>query len=53
MGHILNIGTARNREELFAHWKRGMNSVLNLNTIWTTVNFLNYSEHSFLGTVTD
>jgi len=30
-----------------------MNSVLNLNTIWTAGNFLNYIEHSFLGIVTD
>jgi len=28
-----------------------MNSVLNLNTTWTAANFLNYIEHSFLGTV--
>ena len=30
-----------------------MNSVLNLNTTWTTANFLNYIEHSFSGTVAD
>ena len=30
-----------------------MNSVLNLNTTWTAVNFLNYIEHSFSGTVAD
>ena len=30
-----------------------MNSVLNLNTTWTAVNFLNYIEHSFFGTVAD
>ena len=31
-GYILNIDGARNREEIFEHWKREMNSVLNLNT---------------------
>ena len=31
-GYILNIDGARNREEIFEHWKRGINSVLNLNT---------------------
>ena len=41
-GYILNIDGARNREEIFEHWKRGMNSVLNLNTTWTASNFLNY-----------
>jgi len=30
-----------------------MNSVLNLNTTWTTANFLNYIEHSFSGIVAD
>ena len=30
-----------------------MNSVLNLNTTWTAVNFLNYIAHSFSGTVAD
>ena len=30
-----------------------MNSILNLNTTWTAVNFLNYIEHNFSGTVTD
>jgi len=49
-GYILNIDGAQNREEIFEHWKTGMNSVLNLNTTWTAVNFLNYIEHSFLGT---
>jgi len=44
---------ARNIEEIFEHWKRGMNSILNLNTTWTAANFLNYIEHSFSGTVTD
>ena len=52
-GYIFNIDGARNREEIFEHWKRGMNSVLNLNTTWTTTNFLNYIDHSFSGTVTD
>jgi len=33
--------------------KRGMNSVLNLNTTWIAANFLNYIEHSFSGTVAD
>jgi len=28
-----------------------MNSILNLNTIWTAANFLDYIEHSFSGTV--
>ena len=28
-----------------------MNSILNLNTIWTTANFLNYIEHSFSSTL--
>jgi len=31
-GYILNIDGTRNREEIIEHWKRGMNSVLNLNT---------------------
>ena len=30
-----------------------MKSVLNLYTTWTAVNFLNYIEHSFSGTVVD
>jgi len=46
---ILNIDGVRNREEIFEHWKRGMNSVLNLNATWTAGNFLNYIEHSFSG----
>jgi len=33
--------------------KKGMNSVLNLNTTWTARNFLNYIKHSFSGTVAD
>jgi len=41
-GYILNIDGARNREKIFEHWKRGMNSILNLNTTWTTANILNY-----------
>ena len=28
--YILNIDGANNGEEIFSHWKRGMNSVLNL-----------------------
>ena len=52
-GYFLNIDGARNREEIFEHWKRGMNSVLNLNTTWTAANFLNYIEHNFSGTVAD
>ena len=44
---------AGNREEIFEHWKRGINNVLNLNTTWTAANFLNYIEHSFSGTVAD
>jgi len=51
--YILNIDGARNREEIFKHWKRGMNSVLNLNTTWTAANFLKYIEHSFSGTIAD
>ena len=47
-GYILNIDGARNKEKIFEQWKRGMNSVLNLNTTWTAVNF-----HSFSGTVAD
>ena len=27
-----------------------MNSIFNLNTTWSTTNFLNYIEHSFSGT---
>jgi len=53
MGYILNIDGASNREETFDHWKRGMNSILNLNIIWTTKNFLNYIEHSFSYTIAD
>ena len=30
-----------------------MNSVLNLNIIWTAASFLNYIEHSFSDTVAD
>ena len=52
-GYILNIDGTRNREEIFEHWKRGMNSVLNLNTTWTARNFLNYIEHNFSSTVAD
>jgi len=50
-GYILNIDGARIGEEIFEHWKRGMNSILNLNITWTATNFLNYIEHSFSGTV--
>jgi len=32
-GYILNIDGARNNEEIFEHWKRGTNGVLNLNNI--------------------
>jgi len=52
-GYILNIHGGRNKEEIFEHWKGGMNSILNLNTTWTALNFLNYIEHSFSGTVAD
>ena len=38
-GYILNIDGARNREEIFEHWKKGMNSVLNLNTTWAVGKF--------------
>ena len=51
--YILNIDEALNREKIFEHWKRGMNSVLNLNTTWIATNFLNYIEHSFSSTVAD
>jgi len=30
-----------------------MNSILNLNTIWSAANFLNYIEYSFSDTVAD
>jgi len=30
-----------------------MNNVQNLSTTWTAVNFLNYIEHGFSGTVAD
>ena len=53
IGYILNIDGACNWEEIFEHWKRGMNSILNLNTTWAAENFLNYIEHSFPGTVVD
>ena len=46
-GYILNINGAFNREEIFEHWKRGVNNVLNLNTGWTIRNILSYIEHSF------
>jgi len=36
--YILNTDGAHNREQIFVHWKRGINSVLNLNTIWTAAN---------------
>jgi len=52
-GYILNIDGARNREEIFKHLKRGMNSAPNLNTTWTATNFLNYIDHSFSKTVAD
>ena len=52
-GYILNIDKVRNREEIFEHWKRCMNSILNSNTTQTTANFLNYIEHGFTGTVVD
>jgi len=52
-GYILNIDGAHNREAIFEYCKRGMNSVLDLNTTWTAANFLNYIEHRFSGTVTD
>jgi len=52
-GYIWNIDIAQNREEIFEHWKRCMNSILNLNTTWTAANFLNYIEHNFSGTIAD
>jgi len=33
--------------------KGSVNSVLNLNTTWTAVNFLNYIYHIFSGTIVD
>ena len=53
MGYILNIDGACNKEKIFEHRKRGMDSILNLNTIWTAANFINYIEHSFSDTVAD
>ena len=44
-GYILNIDEAHNREEIFEHSEKS--SVLNLNSTWTTTNFLNYNEYSF------
>ena len=38
-GYILNIDGARNREEIFKHWKRDMNNVFNLNATWTMTIF--------------
>ena len=52
-GYILNNDGVRNREEIFEHQKRAMNSVLNLNTIWTAANFQNYVGDSFSKTVAD
>jgi len=40
VGYILNISKSVT-EKKFEHWKRGLNSVLNLNTTWTDGNFLN------------
>ena len=37
VSYNLNIDGAHNREEIFEHWKRGMNCVLNLNTTWTAL----------------
>jgi len=51
IGYILNIAGARNRKEIFEHLKRGMNSVLNLNTMWIETNFVNYIKHSFSDTI--
>jgi len=52
-GYILNIDEIHNREEIIEHCKRGMNSILTLNTTWTTANFLTYIEHNFSDTVAD
>ena len=52
-GYILNIDGARNKEEIFEHYKIGMTSILNLNTSWTAANFLNYIKHSFSCTIAD
>jgi len=51
MSYILNIDEAHNSEEIFDHWKRGMNSIVNLNTTWIARNFLNYIEHTFSNTI--
>ena len=52
-GYILNFDGTHNREGIFENWKRGMNSVLNLNTTWTAGNLLNYIEHIFSITIVD
>ncbi|XP_056694878.1 uncharacterized protein [Spinacia oleracea] len=52
-GYKLNLDGLRNREEVIEHWKKSMSSVLNLNTEWTSENFLNYIEHSLYGCVAD
>ena len=51
--YILNIDRAHNKEKIFQHWKRDMNSILNLNTTWSTGNFINYLELSFCNIVAD
>ena len=53
IGYILNIDGARNTGDIFEHWKRCMNSILNLNSTQTTINFLNYIDHSFSRTIAD
>ena len=36
-----------NREKIYQHWKKGINSVLSLTTTQIARNFLNYIEHSY------
>ncbi|XP_021746677.1 uncharacterized protein LOC110712520 [Chenopodium quinoa] len=52
-GYKLKLDGVRDRQDVLDQWKKGMSSVLNLNTEWTSENFLNYIEHSLYGCVED
>ncbi|XP_021728284.1 uncharacterized protein LOC110695343 [Chenopodium quinoa] len=52
-GYKLRLDGVRDRQDILDQWKKSMSSVLNLNTEWTSRNFLNYIEHSFYGCLED
>ena len=46
--HASNSNGAHDRAEIFEHWKRHMNSSLNLNIVWFVRNFITITNIVFL-----